>query len=169
MFDVFGCRACVCTCSVAPICRSTETLTLFVLFFCHSTADEASLALAQLCLGGAQYLVDSGLTTLIYSAVLLFFGILVPCLFGGKHPVLMNNAQDAGNVASCCMGFLFFGRFVIEVAFAVLGGVLFFNSQRYSCGAELFGFGLGLSIVFVFSSLSTCNGCCAAGRSKNEK
>jgi len=133
----------------------------------NQTESTSSLALAQACAEGAQYLIDSGLTTLIYSVILLFFGIVVSIIVESN----INGSrryyyEDRKIKASCCMNVLLFGRFIIEVVFAILGGVLFFNSERYACGAELFGFGLGMTIVFIFSSLSTCNACSTAQPSK---
>ena len=143
-----------------------QNLALNTMILSNQTESTSTLALAQVCAEGAQYLIDSGLTTLIYSAILLFFGIMYVPL----HACIADSRghQTADAITSYCSNFLLFGRFIIETLFAILGGVLFFNSERYACGAELFGFGLGLTIVFIFSALSTCNACSRAQPSEKK-
>ena len=118
------------------------------------TATTTSIELAQTCAAGAQYLIDAGLTTLVYSGILVVGGMVVPFIAKSLSVI---EAHTYEKIAPDCMVFLLSGRMVIELVFGILGGVLFFNSDRYACGAELFGFGLGVTIVFIFSSVSTCN------------
>jgi len=139
-------------------------LTQNTLVLNNQTGTTASIELAQTCAGGAQYLIIAGRTILIYSGILVFFGVLLLFLTDSNY-THFSKAQGQ-KYATDCTSLLFLGRFVIELVFGILGGVLFFNSDRYACGAELFGFGLGLSIVFIFSSLSTCTGLCSARQPK---